>query len=164
MVLPFTNSHVRQVEHVVRMLAGMTAGVTAEQVTEAIVGAYLLFGTRVDGCTIHGTTGQRYEAVVALRRPVDDRTGRPVGAPRYLVDVERVGEYVIPVGAFADQARRELGSISHGLLDARMEEVGWRRVRLEGHDTTSGRRGHHARADAYVGELAEEQLPEELST
>ena len=65
--------------------------------------------TLVEGRTTYGATAQRFEAAIALRREVDDRTGRPVGAARYLV-TRTTGELVIAVGDLQDAARRHVGS------------------------------------------------------
>ena len=47
------------------------------------------------------------------------------------------------------------GSLARGRLDARMDELGWERVRLDGHalEGRAGRAGPHARADVYRGHL-----------
>jgi hypothetical protein len=57
-------------------------------------------------------------------------------------------------------AREIIGSsIPYGWLDARMEAVGWQRLRLEGRrrsDAMSNGRGEHVKADIYRGFVVED--------
>jgi hypothetical protein len=70
---------------------------------------------------------------VALRRAVDEQTGRAIGPARYLIDAN-TGEYVIAVSDLNEAARRHVGSsIPRGWLPGRMDAMGWRRVTLDGH-------------------------------
>ena len=148
--------HCRKIAHVVRQLCGISKAMSDEDETFGIVGAYLGGATAIDGHTTYGTTGQRYEAAVALRREVDETTGRPTGAARYLHDLN-TGELVIRVADLIDIARRFIGgTLAHGWLDARLENAGWARKRLSGHSQPGreGRKqGTHARCDVYVGQL-----------
>jgi hypothetical protein len=146
--------HCRSIAHVVRMLCGVSETITAAEEAEAIVGTFMQSAEPVEGHTTYGTSGQRYEAAVALRRALDG-TGRSIGPARYLIDAN-TGEMVIAVSDLQDGARRHIGSsIPHGWLDARMETAGWRRVDIDGHELPgrAGRRGAHARVHAYRGLL-----------
>jgi hypothetical protein len=128
---------------------------TDAQETAGLVGAFLQGAIAVDGCSTDGTGAQRYEAARALRRDTDERTGRPVGPPHYLVDTN-TGELVITVGDLSETARRYIGgSVPRGWLDARMDGMGWTRVRLDGHAQPGRERtgNPHARCDVYRGFL-----------
>src|SRR5262249_9008200 len=106
----------------------------------------------VEGHTIHGSGGQRYEAIRALQRVRDER-GREVGRWRYLLDAN-TGEAVIRVGDLAASARHSLGmSVARGWRDGRMEDVGFSRGRIEGRGPAPepGVRGAHLKADVYAG-------------
>jgi hypothetical protein len=147
--------HCRQIAHVVRMLCGASEAMSDEQETEAIVGTFMQSAQAVEGHTTYGTSGQRYEAAVALRRAVDEVTGRSVGPARYLID-ENTGEMVMAVSDLQDAARRHVGSsLPHGWLDGRMEALDWARITLAGFGQPgrAGRRGPHARINAYRGIL-----------
>src|SRR5207244_13478123 len=63
--------HCRQITYAVRMLCGADEEATYEQETEAIVGTFMHAAVAVEGSTTYGTSGQRYEAAVALRRETD---------------------------------------------------------------------------------------------
>lgn len=155
--------HCRAVAHVVRMLTDQTQAITDEQETAGIVGTFLGGAEAVEGYTTYGTTGQRYEAASALQRDLDETTGRPLGAPQYLID-ENTGELVIRVGDLAEAGRRHVGSsLPRGWLDARMHGLGWTRVALDGHRLhgRSGRAGPHARATVYRGHLPAAEGPDD---
>jgi hypothetical protein len=81
---------------------------------------------------------------------------RPSGGPRYLIDA-KTEELVIGVADLADAARGHTGSsLRRGWLDARMDGLGWRRIRLDGHALSGreGRKGPHAGVSAYRGHLS----------
>lgn len=150
----WSNGQATKIARVVRLLCGTTKERTTTQETSLIVSTYLEAATRAEGCT-YGTSGQRYEAAVALR-PEEDAYGRPLH-PRYLVDTE-TGEIVIRVSDLARVARHVVGgSIAFGWLDARMEALGWDRRTLDGHALPGrpGRQGAHAQAVVYRGRLPE---------
>lgn len=143
--------HCRAIAHVIRQLCGATNTLSDEQETAGIVGSYLHIAEREEGYTTYGTPQQRYEAARALRR---DRDGL-AGPPRYLLD-ENTGELVIAVSDLAEVARRHIGSsLARGWLDARMQNLGWQRIRLDGHAEAgrAGRTSHHATVNAYRGHL-----------
>jgi hypothetical protein len=147
--------HCRQIAHVIRMLADAGQAISDEDEAAAIVGAFTATAIPVKGHTTYGTSAQRYKAAEALGCDFDDQTGRPIGAPRYLID-SQTGELVIGVGELAVAARAHIGSsLARGWLDGRMDSLGWRRVRLDGHAQPgrAGRHGPHARKDAYRGHL-----------
>lgn len=149
------SEHCRQIAHVVRTLCGATEAMTDEQEAEAIVATFMHSAEPREGLTTYGTSGQRYEAAVALRRAVDEVTGRPIGAARYLVDAN-TGEFVISVSDLQDAARRHVGSsLARGWLDGRMETAEWARITLQGYGQPGrvGRQGPHARCHAYRGHL-----------
>jgi len=161
----FTNEHARHIAYVAKRLCGARRGPTAEEETTAIVGAFMEVAAAVEGHTLHGTTAQRYEALDALRRPLDGQRGVPLGPPRYLVDSE-TGEVVIRVGELRAVARTHLGTaLAHGWLDARMDALGWDRVTLNawampGREGRSG--SHHRLVEAYRGHLPAEQVNNEI--
>lgn len=156
----FKGTHCRVIAHVVRMFCGVTKALTDEQETAAIVGAYLATAHAVENHTTYGTGPQRYEAAEALRSndaPSRHSVDHP-WQPRYLIDRE-TGELAIPVSALQTAARRYVGgSLARGWVDARMEGLGWKRVRLDGHAASgrAGRGGPHARIDVYRGDLPAE--------
>jgi hypothetical protein len=167
--------HCREITYVVRMLCGRSALLAAEDEAAGIVGTFLAEAEPVDGHTTYGTSAQRYEAAVALRREIDSMIGRPTGPRRYLIDVN-TGELVIAVGDLQDAARRHVGSsMAHGWLDARMEASGFTRVELQGYGQPAGphvvapkpervgRRGRHARICAYRGHHARSQDEQEAA-
>jgi hypothetical protein len=145
--------HCRQIAHVVRMLCGATKAITDEEETAGLVLAFLAGAVAREGLTIYGTPEQRYEAATALQRDVDEHTGRPCGAARYLIDAN-TGEYVMRVPDLGESVRRQLGSgLARGFLDGRMAGLGWTRARLDGHAKPgrAGRSGPHARCQVYRG-------------
>jgi hypothetical protein len=146
----FRAEHTYAIAHVVRMLCGHAEGLSAEAETLGIVDSFLADAAPVEGHTTYGTAGQRYEAAVALQQPVGEY-GEPA---RYLLDSD-TGEYVLRVRDLAVSARRQFGSLPRDWLDARMRDIGWRRVLLDGHALPgrAGRLGHHARANVYRGIL-----------
>jgi hypothetical protein len=160
--------HCREISYAVRMLCGLHKTMTDADEAEAIVGDLMSAGEPVEGHTTYGTPGQRYEAAVALRRAVDEVTGRKIGQSRYLLDAGRfdasTGEltpheqpvYVVAIGDLQETARRHIGStLPRGWLDARMETLGWARITIDGHQIPGrdGRNGPHARIYAYRGAL-----------
>jgi len=153
--------HCRAVAHVVRMLTDAAQVVTDAQETAGIVGTYLSAAEPVEGLTVYGTTAQRYEAASGLQRDLDTLTGRPLGAPRFLIDTN-TGELVIRASDLADAGRRHVGSsLARGWLDARMDNLGWTRARLAGYAQPgrAGRTGPHARCDVYRGHLPTAEDP-----
>ena len=147
----FKAEHTYAIAHVVRMLCGHAEGLSAEAETIGIVDAFLADATPVEGHTTYGTAGVRYEAAVALQQP-PGAYGEPA---RYLLDSD-TGEFVVRVRDLGASARRQFGSLPRGWLDARMRDIGWRRVLLDGHALPGreGRLSHHARANVYRGFLA----------
>jgi len=151
----FKGEHCRAVAHVVRMLTDATQVVTDAEETAGIVGTFLSAAEPVEGLTVYGNTAQRYEAATGLQRDLDATTGRPIGAPKFLIDTN-TGELVIRAGDLAEAGRRHVGSsLARGWLDARMDNLGWRRARLAGYAQPgrAGRTGPHARCDVYRGHL-----------
>jgi hypothetical protein len=147
-VRAFRSVHCQPIAYVVRMLCGCADRLSGTQEAEGIVGTFLLGAEAIEGCTTYGTSGQRYEAAIALRR---DRFQRP----RFLLD-RNTGECVIAVMDLAEAARRQLGSsIPRGWLEARMDAIGWTRVTIDGRALPGrhGRKGPHARLSAFRGLL-----------
>jgi hypothetical protein len=160
--------HCRDIAYVVRMLCGITASLTATQEADGIVSTFLQAAQAVEGRTTYGTSGERYEAAVGVRRDVEEITGRSIGPSRYLID-SNTGEYVIAVSDLQDAARRFVGSsLPHGWLDGRMETLGWARITIEGWSLPGrdGRKGPHARVNAYRGVLTSpsQDEPEGVNT
>jgi hypothetical protein len=155
----FRAEHCRAIHHVIRMLCGRGSQLSASDEAAGIVGTFLGAAQAGEGLTTHGTTQQRYEAATALQRSLDEDSGRPIGAMRYLIDAS-TGELVIRVADLAVAARAHAGTgLAHGWLDGRMDALGWVRVRLSGYSQTGrdGRRtGTHVRCDAYRGHLTHE--------
>jgi hypothetical protein len=142
--------HCRLIAHVVRMLCGASATITAEQEATAILGTFQQCARAIEGLTTHGTGAQRFEAADALGGfdPADREL-------RYLVDAN-TGELVIRVSDLAEVARRHVGgSLPRGWLDARLSAIGFQRVTLDGRavDGRSGRHSPHARCAVYRGIL-----------
>jgi hypothetical protein len=160
-VPPLKGEHCREIAYVVRMLCGAADAMSDEQETSGIVGTFMACAQPIEGLTTYETTGgQRYEAALALRRELDSTSGRPSGPPRYLID-STTGELVIGVSDLADAARRHIGSgVPRGWLDGRMDGLGWRRITLDGHALPGrdGRKGPHARINAYRGVLATDDI------
>jgi len=162
--------HCRQIAHAIAALCDSSAALDAEGEAHAIVGTFIAGAQAVEGLTTYGTTQQRYEAALGLRREVDEHTGRPAGPARYLIDAqtgqrldEETGELldfgiepdvVIAVSELADVARRFVGSsLPHGWLDGRMAAIGFERITVQGYAEAgrAGRLSHHARIYAYRG-------------
>jgi hypothetical protein len=144
----FKDEHCRRIAHVLRLLCGVSTAPTVAQETAGIVRTFLSSAYADEGHTTHGTGGQRYEAAVALQH-------EPGAPPHYLVDAN-TGELVIRVGDLQAAARTHAGSsLPLGWLDARMENLGWRRCELDGHALPgrNGRSGPHVRAIVYRGHL-----------
>lgn len=163
-VPPYKAEHSRQIAHVVRQLCGVSRAQTDEQETAGIVATFLQVATMAEGYTTYGTSAQRYEAARALGRHAQDGHADPY--PRYLRD-SQTGEIVIAVGDLADTARRHVGSsLPRGWLDARMEGLGWQRVRLDGHAEPgrAGRSSHHATVIGYRGHLPHEPESDQAVT
>lgn len=151
-VLALTSEHCREISYVLRMLCAVAEARTHAEEADAIVSTYTQGATAVEGFTTYGTSPQRYEASMALRREVIDGNGR-LGAPRYLID-ENTGELVIAVSDLQEAARRHEGSsLPRGWVDARMTALGWLRIALDGHGASgrAGRSGPHSRTLAYRG-------------
>jgi hypothetical protein len=70
--------HCRLIAHVVRMLCGASATITAEQEATAIFGTFQQSARLIEGLTTHGTGAQRYEAA-------DARGGLSLDPPFVLV-------------------------------------------------------------------------------
>ncbi|MEJ7798438.1 MAG: hypothetical protein WKF42_08070 [Solirubrobacteraceae bacterium] len=172
MLHAFTAAHCREISYVVQCLCDMADALTEEQEALGIIATFLQSAVAVEGHTTYGTPAQRFEAARGLRREVDEHSGRPFGAPRYLLDAlsgERVDtttgeildpamtvELVIAVSELADAARRHVGSsLPRGWLDARLAAIAWRRITVDGHAQAgrAGRRGAHATVHAYRGRL-----------
>ena len=162
-LFPYKADHCRQIAYVIGCLADATATASVEDEAAGIVSTFMLTSLAIEGHTMYGTSGQRYEAALALRRPIDESWGRPVGPSRYLIDGNS-GELVIAVSDLGEAARRHVGSsLPHGWLDGRMQGLGWQRIQLQGHEDRDGRRGAHARIYAYRGLVPGEDA-EELYT
>jgi hypothetical protein len=149
------DDHCNRVAHVARLLCGACAAPNEAAETAAIVGTFLSDAIVIEGCTTYGDGAARYEALQGLRCRIDEQTGRTLGQLHALID-SATGEYVIRVGDLQAAARRHLGnSVPHGWLDARMENLGWARVSLQGWEQSGrmGRRGPHLRAGVYRGHL-----------
>lgn len=145
----FKDEHCRRIAHVLRLACGTSKAPDAKQEAAAIAGTFLGRSEAVEGYTGYGTSPQRYEAAEALRR---DDYGSPA---RYLID-SQTGELCIRVSDLQAAAREHVGaSLPHGWLQARMEHLGWDRVRLDGHRSPGreGRGGPHARCDVFRGHL-----------
>lgn len=142
---PWTNNQAVTIARVVRLLCGTEKGSTTTQETEHIVSTYLDAAIPHEGHT-HQTSAQRAEMAVSMRGEDGQR--------HYGIDLD-TGEMLIRVGDLQRMAREIIGGgISYGWLDARMDAVGWQRVRLEGHRLGNGgpgHRGEHVRADVYRG-------------
>lgn len=151
----FKAEHCREISYAIRLLCTEHEAMTHEQEAEGIVGTFLQAADAVEGHTTYGTSAQRYEAALALRRDADPISGRQWGAPQYLIDTH-TAELVIAVSDLQDAARRHVGSsLPRGWLDARMQALGWERITLDGHAEPGrhGRQGPHARINAYRGRL-----------
>jgi hypothetical protein len=138
------------------MLCGVSEKLTEEQEAEGIVCTFMAYAIPIEGASTYGPTQERYAAASALRRGVD-KAGHRIGQVHYLIDA-KTEELVIGVKDLGDAARWHVGSsLPRGWLDARMEAIGWRRVKLDGHEQPgrAGRQGRHARIDAYRGHLPE---------
>lgn len=158
-VPPIKAEHCRQISHAVKMLCATDGAITAEQETEAIIGTLTQAGEPIEGASTYGDSQERYAAAMALRKADHER-------PRYLLD-SRTGETVVAVGDLTRIARLHAGgSIPRGWLDGRMALIGWQRIRLDGHEQSGrvGRRGRHARIDAYRGQLPSEDSEQQPSS
>jgi hypothetical protein len=158
-------THCSKIAYVIAVLADNTGAADEGEETLGIVSAFMQDAVAVEGHTSYGTSGQRYEAARALQRDTDS-SGRATSPPRYLIDAGKPdpdtgelpdeGEIVIRVSDLKAEARVHVGSTRHGWLDARMNGIGWKRVRLDGYGLPgrAGRRqGPHARCDVYRGSL-----------
>jgi hypothetical protein len=151
----FKADHCRQIAYVIGCLADATATASAEDEAAGIVSTFMLSAQEVEGFRTYGATAQRFEAAVALRRPLDEHVGRAIGPPRFLRDAD-TGEFVIAVSDLGEAARRHVGStLPRGWLDARMQALGWARVEIQGYAQHGrrGRSGGHARIYAFRGHL-----------
>jgi hypothetical protein len=152
----FRGEHCQKIVFVIRMLCGAAETLTAEQEAAGIVSTFLSGAVEAEhAVTTHGTGGQKYEAVLALRREIDPLSGRPIGPVRFARDAD-TGELVIALDALMEAARRHTGSsLPHGWVDARMGALdGWERITLQGHGLVGedGKRPH-ARIYVYRGHL-----------
>ena len=144
----FKDEHCRRIAYVVRLLCVGASEITEQEETTGIVGYFLGRAHQVEGCTTYGDTAQRYEAAVALQRS-------PMDPWIFLVDAD-TGELVIRLSDLREAAREYSGSgIPRGYPDARMEQLGWKRIELDGHARggRTGRDSPHARCYAYRGLL-----------
>ena len=152
----FKDEHARRIAHVLRLLCGIAREADELQESWGIVATFMGEAEPIEGLTTYGTTGQRYEAALALRGEVNETTGRMLGVGRYLIDLN-TGEYVIRVGDLQRAARIVVGSsLPRGWVNSRMELLGWKRLTLEGRSASGreGRRtGQHARCNVYRGLL-----------
>jgi hypothetical protein len=147
--------HCRQIAHVVRMLCGAHEAMSDEQEAAGIVRTFMQGAVAVNGRTSYEPGAGAYEAAVALRRELDEMTGRQIGPARYLID-ESTGEMVIAVSDLQEAARRHVGSsLPRGWLDARLKALEWQRITIDGHALPgrAGRQGPHATVIAYRGHL-----------
>jgi hypothetical protein len=153
---PYKGRDCQRIAHVVRMLCGAVETLSDEQECAGIIGTFLSGAVQVErAVTTYGNAAQRYEAAIALRREIDQASGRPIGQPRYARDAN-TGELLIAVADLAEAARRHTGtSLPHGWLDARIAALDWRRITLQGYALPGrdGRKGPHARINAYRGHL-----------
>lgn len=151
----YKTEHARQIVHVTRMLCGASQALSDREDTASIVHTFLAGADLIEERTTHGTTAQRYEAAKALQRDSGGPGGRPHDAPNYLLDAN-TGEIVISVSDLSASARQQRGSsLQHGWLDARMQNLGWARITLDGRELSgrAGRRGPHLILNAYRGHL-----------
>jgi hypothetical protein len=149
----FKDEHCRRIAFVVQRLCGAEQSATEAQETAAIVGDFLLDAQAIEGHRTYGDRAAKYEAAAALQTEIDER-GRPLGRNRYLIDAD-TGELVIRVRDLRVTARAMTGTVPHGWLDARMDDLGWKRVVLDAHAESgrTGRRGPHLRPEVYRGHL-----------
>lgn len=162
----FKGEHARQISHVIRMLCGANEALSDADETAGMVATFLGAAVCVEEHTIHGTSPQRYEAMISLQRDIDPSSGYVNGAPRYLIDAT-TGELVIRVSDLHETARRFIGgSLARGWVDARMQNLGWTRVQLQGYAIPGrdGRNGPHARVDVYRGHLPNNDHDEMVNT
>jgi hypothetical protein len=156
----FKDDHCAQIADVVRLLAAVERALDDHDETAAIIGALTFKGKVMEGHTTYGTGGQRYEAAQALQRT------SPLDGPRYLIDATS-GELVVRTGDLQVAAREHTGSsLAHGWLDARLGELGWHRVTLQGWALPGreGRRGPHLRCDVYRGHLPTDAADDAVNT
>jgi hypothetical protein len=154
----FRDEDCRKIAHVLRLLCGAAAEATEAQETTGIVGTFLAAAEPVEGLTSYGTGAERYEALTAMQRPLDDVSGRALGPPRYLIDAN-TGELVIRASDLQAAARLHVGaSLERGWLDARLDALAFERLTLDGRAVAgrAGRHSPHARAIIYRGHLPAE--------
>ena len=150
----YRDEHAQQITDVLRDFCAVTELESERDETAGIVGVFLQNAEPVEGHGTYGASTGRYEAAVALQRAQDER-GQPCVAPRVLIDCD-TGELVIRVQDLNEVARKQIGSsLARGWLDARMADLGWSRVRLDGHGLAGRvRQGNpHARVDVFRGHL-----------
>ncbi len=163
---PYKSQHCAAIVQCLVMACSITDTISDEQEAGGIVGTFMHVASAVEDFTTYGTSGERYEAACALRRPVDDHSGRQFGPPRYLID-SNTGEYVIAVSDLIEAARRHTGSsLPRGWLAGRMDALGWKRITIEGHALPGrdGRSGPHARIFAFRGLLPHDDTDESVTT
>ena len=163
----FKAEHARQIAHVVRMLCGATEALSDADETTGMIAMFLAGALAVEDHTTFGTAAERFEATKRLQRDIEPLSGFVTGPPRYLID-SSTGELVIRVSDLHEAARRYIGgSLARGWVDARMQNLGWSRVRLQGYGL-SGREGRstgpHARVDVYRGVLPSLDEKEPVNT
>ena len=148
------NQQATSIALVVHWLCDASGAMTSRQETAQILTAFVESSEQVEGNT-YGTTGERYEAVVALRPQLDGHGN--VETFRYLADTTRP-ELVIRTGDLAVVARRVRGaSLERGWLEGQMDEFDWDRLMVQGQSMPGreGRvRGRHARIEVYRGPIA----------
>ena len=151
----FKDDHCNRIAHVARLLCGTCAAPVEAAETAAIIGTFLSDAIVIEGCTTYGATTERYQAILALKPRVDEQSGRVFGQSHCLID-SQTGEFVIRAGDLQGAARRHLGSsVPHGWLDARMDNLGWSRLTLQGYESAGrdGRRGPHLKCGVFRGLL-----------
>jgi hypothetical protein len=143
---PWANSQATIIARIVHLLCGADKSATTHTETEHIITTFLEAAKPCEGTT-YGTASQRAELAGDLRGES--------GAYTFGVDDE-TGEFVIRVSDLQRMAREIVGgSVAYGWLNARMESLGWERVRLDGHKLpkSPATQGVHVRADVYRGFL-----------
>lgn len=150
---PWSNAQCVTVVRIVNLLCAAGGKVSREQETESIATALMGQAQEVVG-HIAGSPAERYEAIANLKPP-EDGNGRPIGM-RYLVDAD-TGEFVMRASDLLAVSRKMYGSLPHGWLDARMQELGWQRLRVQGYALPGrdGRAGPHLRCDVFIGRLSD---------
>lgn len=145
---PWSNAQATTIARMIWLLCGTVKTATTKAETAHIVSTFIDAAAQQEGHT-HGNAAQRAEMAFLLR-PSE-------GAPCYGTDVD-TGELVVRVSDLQRAARDIVGSsVPYGWLDARMDSLGWQRIRLDGRALPNGsaKRGQHIRADVYRGFLTD---------